>query len=152
MKRRPTIPFFQWRLAVDLERTREIQNQPGMPAYGCTCDFCSRWKQGQARILTAPVLDALHRIGVSPMTPDELYEGRAVYHVVGRILSGPDIEIFHAGLGEHLQHYVEVARSPWVGARVLTADKNHVVSPEIDDLAGGDVIALDFRFAASTAT
>jgi len=35
LKRRPTIPFFEWRIAVHLERTKEIQNISGMPApYG----------------------------------------------------------------------------------------------------------------------
>lgn len=155
MKRRPTIPFFEWRIAVHLERTREIQNQAGMPAYRCQCELCKTWKHSYLEIIPSEIIGELRRLGVQLDAPSELYghppnQGkrhvRAIYHVVGKILSGPESVVFHNGLDEHMQNYVTIREEPWFRVRVLDANESFEPSPSIENSNDGDVIALDFRF------
>jgi hypothetical protein len=155
MRRRPTIPFFQWRIAVHLEQTKQIQNQPGMPAYQCQCELCSSWKHLHSKIFPPQTIKELQRLGVQLDAPNELYgdqpgkekrDVRVVYHIVGKILSGPENTIFHNLLGDQIQNYVTIRNEPWLSVRVLNANEAFVPYPAIDNAKDGDVIALDFRF------
>ncbi|MBV1776804.1 hypothetical protein KSF73_13895 [Burkholderiaceae bacterium DAT-1] len=155
MKRRPTIPFFKWRIAVHLGRTKQIQNQPSMPAYKCQCELCSKWKCSYQEIIPSETLMELQRLGVQLEAPNELYGGqqnqgkyhvRAIYHIVGKIVSGPESTIFHDRLGEYVQNYVVIRSDPWFSVCVSNAKESCVLSPRIDNAKDGDIIVLDFRF------
>ncbi|HSH98804.1 MAG: hypothetical protein ACAH07_02195 [Methylophilaceae bacterium] len=155
MKRRPTIPFFEWRIAVHLERTKEIQKISGMPAYECKCELCETWKRSFEKVIPEQTLMELQRLGVQLNAPNELYAHpqdsssrhvRAVFHIVGKIVSGPDHLIFHEKLNDYVQNYVPIRQSPWFSVRVVNAVESSCPSPSISNSKDGDVIALDFRF------
>jgi hypothetical protein len=97
---RPTVPLGEWRIAVDLAATSEIQNQPGTPAYGCACKWCSNWKAAESSALPEDLRVQLLRLRIDLAHPTDLYayeetsigaRCRVIYHVVGKILSGPNV-------------------------------------------------------------
>jgi hypothetical protein len=94
--KRPTIPFADWRLAVDLDATRLIESLPGREAVDCACIWCRNWSAVYQRALPASVRQQLARLGADAARPSDSYpfredplEYRLLYHCVGRILSGP---------------------------------------------------------------
>lgn len=43
--RRPTLNVGEWKIAVDLEKTKQLQSAVKSPAYHCQCCACQRWKK-----------------------------------------------------------------------------------------------------------
>lgn len=91
--RRPTIILANWVFSVDLQGTREVQNQPGVPAYSCSCDACEAWRENYASNLPEALLIALKRIGINLSQPTECYgqkttentfDLRVLFHFVGK--------------------------------------------------------------------
>lgn len=148
-RRRPTIPFLDWQLAIDLEATRSVQNQPGTPAYGCTCAGCERWAAQWRNILPSEFVDMLRRVGIDPCNPTDLYgEGlyRISYHVVGRILSGPAPWRHEEKLGQILNCQV-LREEPWLSVLVMPQADSTAAAPELPLPEAGDLLVVDIRFS-----
>lgn len=151
---RPTIPLSEWRIATHLEATKGIQNQPDTPAYMCQCEYCSIWAESSEDILPTELNGQLQRLGINPTKPTDLYsydssaEGtsiRVVYHVVGKILSGPASWSEHPEMGTMLQ-YKELRNSPYLSLVVLPQkDSVDQSSPVLNSTGHGDLIRLDLR-------
>jgi len=150
-KQRPTIPLFEWTLAVDLEATRNIQNQEGTPAYNCDCQWCSKWLVIAAKILPEDIQKQLIRIGVDINHPTDLYEFkdsesfnslRIVFHCVGKILSGPN-QWKKEELGDMLM-YKTVRDQPF-SSLVVYPQKQSIDPTPVLDGENGELIRLDFR-------
>ncbi|HEX8391484.1 MAG TPA: hypothetical protein VF665_03920 [Longimicrobium sp.] len=106
-RRRPTVPFGPWRIALDLEGTRAIAAAPAL-ARGCRCAWCRNWAAAWNRVLPPDVASALRRLGIDPADPTDLYATRpfttdrkaadrtpattqysVFYHCVGVVRDGP---------------------------------------------------------------
>lgn len=96
-KRRPTVPFGEWRIALDLDGTRAIASAPAL-ARGCECPWCRNWAEAWERVLPPEVARGLRRLGIDPADPADLYAdgenpvatGYAVfYYCVGVVRDGP---------------------------------------------------------------
>jgi hypothetical protein len=148
---RPTIPLSQWRIALDLEATRAIR--PGVPPpCGRKCPQCRNWTASYASVLPPALLSELRRLGIDPAAPTDLYAAdqrdplayRVMYHVAGRILSGPapgHTDPVHG----RMQWYQRLsATPPWLSLRVFYHDALDVTpgwrTPEMTPL-----IRIDFR-------
>ena len=151
---RPTIPVSEWRIATHLDATKGIQNQVGTPAYNCECKWCRIWSECNSEILPAELKSQLQRFGIEPTNPTDLYSFntspdsasiRIVYHVVGKVLSGPSSWSEHPEIGALLQ-YKELRKSPYL-SMVVFPQKDSVdqSSPEYQNTGNGELIRLDFR-------
>jgi len=152
-KQRPTIPIFEWRVAINLEATRDIQNQVGTPAYGCECEDCQKWKSCFKDVLPENIQHELKRIGVEIENPTDLYqfqedtEGsniRVVYHAVGKILSGPNQWKNDSSLGDMLMYHT-VRESPYTSIVVFPQNQSFDASPILNNQSAGELIRIDFR-------
>ena len=153
MKRRPTIAFAKWRLAVHLAETQKVQGHAAMPAFQCQCELCQSWQVAHLHVIPTETLNELRRLGVQVATPNELYalssgqrEARAIYHVVGKVLSGPTATVFDKVLATETANYELLRTEPWFAVRVTKASESVAPSPSIDDKNAGDVIVIDCRF------
>jgi hypothetical protein len=152
---RPTIPLSDWRLAIDLDATRSIKRQSGHPADGCACEQCLRWRRASKTAFPKSIAEQLHRIGVEPGQVTDLYvteeskelvSFRVMYHVAGKILSGP--KPWHDTNDElGVMHYYKVVQeSPtYVSLRVSTAKQSYQFAPNVPAGSTSDVLCLDFR-------
>ena len=152
---RPTIPLSDWRLAVDLDATRSIKRQSGHPADGCGCWQCISWNSASRTAFPASIAQQLLRLGVEPQHATDLYVTeeskerigfRVMYHIVGKILSGP--APWHDAQDETgtMHHYKVVQETPaYIGLRVSTAKQSYQFSPDVPPGSTSDVICLDFR-------
>lgn len=156
---RPTIPIDAWRIAVDLETTRAIQEQPDTPAYGCGCDQCSHWANNVEKILPKSLFDQLHRLGIAPERPTDIYsphrtdEGehlRITFHVAGRLLSGPAVWLETEVLGSQL-HYRELAPWPnYLGLAVFPHKQTLYPAPVLPASCESELIQIDMRMFVPT--
>ena len=151
-KQRPTIPLFEWKLAVDLEATRSIQNQEGTPAYQCDCYWCSKWKDIAKDLLPENTLNQLIRIGIDIDHPTELYEFReaegynslcVVYHSVGEILSGPAPWKQDSNLG-NVMMYKTVREKPFTSLLIYPQKQLSDPVPRFEGKEG-ELVRIDFR-------
>lgn len=148
-RRRPTIPFREWRLAIDLEATGHVQNQPGTPAYECACVQCKSWAAEWRDILPSGLVDSLCRLGIDPGSPTDLYGDallRISYHVVGRILAGPEPWQSDERLGPILNYQV-VREDPWLSVLVMRQADSTAAAPECPSSEDSDLIVVDMRLS-----
>ena len=151
-KQRPTIPVCEWKLAIHLEATRDIQNQEGTPAHGCECEWCVIWKSCYEEILPEELRSQLSRVGIKLENPTDLYQYdskengasiRVVYHAVGKILSGPN-QWKQNEIGEILM-YQEIREEPYLSLVVFPQNQSFDPAPTLKDDTTGDLIRIDFR-------
>lgn len=151
-KQRPTIPISEWKISVHLAATREIQNQKGMPAYACECEWCANWKQCLFDVLPKEIIEQLARIGVQLEHPTDLYEFdsskngtsiRVVYHAVGKILSGPN-QWVNNDMGKMLMYH-SISKQPYLSLVVLPQSQYFGQAPALTNSAAGDLLRIDFR-------
>lgn len=153
MKRqRPTIPLANWKLAVDIEATRGIQNQKGVPAFECSCEWCSKWKHCYKKLLPIELQTQLERVGIQLEHPTDLYKYensasgvgiRVTFHAVGRILEGSN-QFRDTEFGEALQ-YSTIRTDPYISLVVLPQEKSHEASPTLQGSTESELICIDFR-------
>lgn len=145
--RRPTIPIFKWRIATHLEATKSVQGQHGTPAYKCDCEECTRWRHSWHEVLPELLGSELIRLGVDPAQPTDIYGGddaRVSYHVIGKIISGPDSFLTDDNWGKQ-QTYEVIREEPWLSISVARSDETSAAAPEIEDDKFGDLIVIDLR-------
>jgi hypothetical protein len=150
---RPTIPISEWKIAVNLAATQAIQHQPGVPAYNCTCHWCKNWALSASSILPSELKMQLERIGVQITFPNELYafqeeecgaHCRVVYHVVGKLLSGPEVWRQDEALGETLV-YRELRSSPALSLAIYPHHLRGGPAPAFSGGVQGKLLQIDFR-------
>ncbi|WP_105168165.1 hypothetical protein [Pseudoalteromonas sp. T1lg23B] len=153
-KQRPTIPIAEWKLATHLEATREIQNQKGVPAYGCDCEWCFNWKHCLKVLLPEELQGQLTRVGVELDHPTDLYKYesdengssiRVVYHAVGKILEGPN-QWKSTDMGEMLM-YSTIREQPYLSLVVFPQSQSHDEAPVLKNTSAGELVRIDLRLA-----
>lgn len=153
-KQRPTIPISEWKLATHLEATREIQNQKGMPAYDCDCEWCYTWKHCLRVVFPEALRKQLTRIGVDLNHPTDLYKFesddsnssiRVVYHAVGRIIDGPN-QWKTTEIGK-MRMYVTIREKPYLSLAVFPQSQSHEKAPALKNNTAGELICIDFRLS-----
>jgi len=121
--RRPTINLSQWKLSVDIEETRAIQNQAGLPAYQCKCKDCESWRSYYEKNIPEDFINSLRRIGVDLDNPSDCYGPknslRVIFHFVGIIQEGPGSKIYDETLDQNIMNYVPIRNEPWLSLMVL---------------------------------
>lgn len=151
-KQRPTIPVFEWKLAVHLEATRKIQNQEGTPAYECKCEWCQSWSSSYMELLPNDIQEQLIRVGIQIESPTDLYQFessedyssiRVIYHAVGKIISGLN-QWQNNELGKALL-YTEIKKNPYLSLVVFPQKQSFDPSPKLEDRDTGELIRIDFR-------
>lgn len=149
---RPTIPIADWTLAVHLEATREIQNQEGVPAHGCCCEWCSKWRSCCGKLLPLGLIEQFDRVGVDLAHPTDLYKYeddadgsciRVAYHAVGKILSGKNVWV-DSDRGRTLC-YSTLREKPFLSMVVYPQSKLYDPAPILEDAAAGDLLRIDLR-------
>ncbi|MFK7888876.1 MAG: hypothetical protein AB8G16_18620 [Gammaproteobacteria bacterium] len=144
MSRRPTIPLYDWRIAVHLEGAQHVQRQDGMPAVGCDCDNCVWWREIYRDVLPEKLQQQLPRFGADLDRPSDvhpyggseggLYDFRVQFHTVGKILST-------AGSDEQ---FVEIQNEPLrITMQVVRGHKLYFYTPDIPDASWGDVLCIE---------
>jgi len=151
---RPTISLSEWRIAIDLDATRKIRRQTGHPAENCTCADCKIWRSLAPNAFPPPLSKELLRLGVQKDKPTDLYlfgrseqllDFRVIFHVVGKILSGPAPWVDSAG-EDRIHHYHVVQSEPaWIGLRVCTVRDSFEYAPTLTDATQNHVLCVDFR-------
>lgn len=152
---RPTIPLADYRLAIDLEATRELCRADAGEAVGCRCVWCENWRGALSATVPAELLTQLRRIGVDPQAPSDLYAYerqerghlvRVQFYVVGTVLSGPPASIeLPLGDGSTVmgRRYASVPDAPsWIG---LTVAPPLGGRPRWAPAHDGLVLEVDFR-------
>ncbi|MFC3192746.1 hypothetical protein ACFODZ_00705 [Marinicella sediminis] len=156
--RRPTIPFAQWKLAVDLKATRKLQNQAGMPAFGCACDVCADWKKLYKKIIPGQMSEQLNRIGVDQQHPTDIYAFmesendraiRVLFHFIGKILSGPGAQTFCNKVHGQIMNYVPQGYENFFSIMVLPANQSFETAPRRSDGSHDQVVCIDMRLMYS---
>ena len=149
---RPTIPLSEWRIALDLDATRAIRAAIPPPPCGRQCHLCRNWTAGFASVLPPPLLAELRRLGIDPAAPTDLYAAdqrdplayRVMYHVAGRILSGPAPGHTDPVLGRMQWYHPLSARRRALSLRVFH-DNDLDRPPSWQTAAMAPLIKIDFR-------
>jgi hypothetical protein len=151
---RPTIPLAEWRLAVAVSSTRDLQVLPGRPASDCACAWCRNWAEVYRRALPTSLQEEFHRLGIDPAHPSDLYafaetrefvDYRVTYHCVGEILGGPAVYREDPKLGQ-VREYVSVRNlPPLLGLSVAYQDAVHEPAPWYFASSEGKLIQVDVR-------
>ncbi len=102
-----------------------------------------------------PALDKqLHRLGVEKEKPTDLYVSfrneqvfyyRVMFHVAGKILSGPAPWVDGIEQGKKHNYHVVQCEPTWIGLRVSTVRDSFEFAPEIEKTVQSDVLCVDFR-------
>lgn len=151
---RPTVPIGEWRIAVDLPATKFIQNQPGTPAFGCTCTWCENWARTWPSVLPEALVEKLQRLRIDPSHPTDLYafqevpggaHCRAVFYVVGKILSGPNAWSEDPKFGR-TRIYSMLGNSPQeIGLSITPARETFDTQPGLGEVREAELLQVDFR-------
>ncbi|WP_148212558.1 hypothetical protein [Hahella chejuensis] len=153
-RRRPTVPISEWKLATHLEATHEIQNQKGVPAYGCDCEWCFIWKHCLKDVLPEELQGQLTRVGVELEHPTDVYKFsdnengssiRVVYHSVGKILEGPN-HWKRTDIGAMLM-YSTIRENPYLSLVVFPQSQSLDEAPVLKNTSAGELVRIDFRLA-----
>lgn len=155
---RPSIPLSNWRIAVDLEATKRAQNQEGLPAVGCTCWLCNKWSSVWSSAFPSSLQEQLSRLRIDVAHPSDLYaykevpggaHCRVIYHVVGKILSGPVAWREDNEYGRvRVYHSVEGATSA-LGLTVIPSSQTFDARPQVEGASSGEILQVDFRLHVS---
>jgi hypothetical protein len=155
-KLRPTIPVYDWKLAVDLALTRQIQNLPDLPAHGDECNLCSSLKRGVEQSLPLDLIGQLKRVGVNLLHPTDIYitdrtddnvKVRCVYHAVASILSGPNQ--WESDDMCPILHYRKV--SDWPSVSLVVVPQRDIYEPSLSfqGVPDNKLVRIDFRLELS---
>ncbi|WP_330961043.1 hypothetical protein [Photobacterium sp. 53610] len=153
-KLRPTIPVAEWKLAIHLQATLNLQNQPGVPADGCLCAWCARWKACWRQVLPENLQAQLNRAGVDLTHPTDVYAFgadenepsiRVIYHAVGKVLDGPN-PWQRTETGKRFM-YRTLRQEPHVAFLVYPQRQSDIQAPVLKDRSAGELICFDFRLA-----
>ena len=151
---RPTIPFSAWRIAIDLDATRLIRRQSGHPADECMCADCTMRRRLAPAVFPPELDEQLQRLGIEKDRPTDLYVSfrneqvlyyRVMFHIAGKILSGPAPWIDGAEAGRMHNYHVVQSEPTWVGLRLSTARDSFEYAPKLVRAAQSDVLCVDFR-------
>ena len=149
---RAEIPIAEWKLAVDLEATRAIQNQEGTPAFNCDCEWCSSWCRSYKHLLPIDLQEQLVRVGIDIEHPIDLYKYdsnddevclRVIFHAAGKVLSGPNQWISDE-FGRSLL-YISLRKEPFLSIVVIPQRESFESAPVLEGSNGGELIQIDFR-------
>jgi hypothetical protein len=150
---RPTIPLANWRIAVNLSATQSVQNQPGQPAYGCRCRWCANWSRGWTSAFPSDVHQQLERLCIDIAHPSELYafeeapggaHCRVIYHVVGKLLSGPAVWHEDTNLGKTLVYHPIGEAKTSIGLAVIPCSQTWEMHPQSDQVSRSELLQIDF--------
>jgi hypothetical protein len=156
-KQRPTIPISEWKLATHLEATREIQNQKGVPAHDCSCEWCCIWERGFTGLLPTELREQLTRVGIELKHPTDLYKYgdteqgssvRVIFHAVGKILSGPNQWTTNE-MGEMLMYHT-VRKEPLLSLVVFPQSQSFDEAPILKNTEAGELVRIDIRLEIPT--
>ena len=115
MKRRPTIQFLDWKIALDLEETARVQSSKDVPAYNCQCEDCETWRSRYPKVLPENILKQLVRLKINIDKPSDVYKFgrgyRVSFHCVGRILSEPSVFKLDEN-GEEIRSFTALEHAP----------------------------------------
>jgi len=149
----PTILVAEWKIAVNLAATQSIQNQPGVPAYNCQCEWCKNWAASASSVLPDELQSQLERLGMKISSPNDLYAYqeaengaycRVIFHIVGKILSGPEVWREDNVLGEMLV-YRELLSTSYLSLAIYPPHLKGGPSPIFNDRDAGKLLQIDFR-------
>ena len=151
---RPTVPLAAWRIAVDLEATRNVQNQPGLPAVGCPCECCANWSRVWPSVFPDGLRQQLERLQIDLAHPSDLYERwpegggsrcRVIYHVVGKLLSGPAaFRTLPTGAGALVYQRV-VGATDTLELVVVRSAQTHDAHPVVDGIPVSDLLQVELQ-------
>jgi len=153
-KRRPTVPISDWRISLNLEESAKVQNHEANPAYNCKCESCEYWRKAHKNILPESLLNELIRLGINLSTPADVYEFgedengkefRVIFHVVGKIMNGPESALFNEQAGRPLLHYKILRDEPYLSIAVMASSESYDASPEYEKNSEGDLLTVDMR-------
>lgn len=154
MQRRPTIPLADWRIAIHLAATQSVQRQARNPAEGCNCKWCGNWRQMASLVLPTDLIKQIERLGVDVAYPTDLYAFqvldhgaycRVIYHVVGKLLSGPSTSVEDPALGRVLEYQELRAGSNLVMLAVFPCREGFDARPLLADESAGALLQIDLR-------
>jgi hypothetical protein len=74
-----------------------------------------------------------------------LLDFRVMYHIAGKILSGPAPWVEHTKLGEMHNYHAVQSQPTFVGLRVSTTRDSFEYAPQQSSDTGSDTLCLDFR-------
>ena len=153
--RRPTLPISEWRIATHLDATKSVQHQVGTPAYKCTCQWCENWRAVFSDVIPLELSTQLLRIGIKPDLPTDLYayeqspgfvSCRITYHVVGKLLSGPDVWLNGSKNPDRVLNYHQMCPQPnFVLLAIYPHRQGHCPGPALEDEAAGELLQVDLR-------
>jgi len=151
---RPTIPIGPWKIAVDLRATHEIQRRPGTPAFGCKCTWCDNWSRAWPRAFPGDLASQLQRLGIDLAHPTDFYASdedphgaqcRVIFHVVGKVLSGPVVWREDAKFGRTYVYSTLREHPSFIGLAVVPSHETWDDEPLIEGEKQISLIQVDFR-------
>jgi hypothetical protein len=152
-RRRPTVPFGEWRIALDLPATRMVASAPAL-ARGCRCPWCRNWASAWKRVLPAEVVSGLRRLGIAPAGPADLYctahrardvDLRVIYYCVGVVRDGSAAWREDAHFEQTVREYTTLRRAPW-RLSVSVVPQRHLHDLPLNLAAEvRDLVQVDFR-------
>lgn len=153
---RPTLSLAEWKIAVDLEKTRSIQRSPSMLATNCECEHCQNWRMVVHRVLPDKIVHQLGRIGISSHFPSDSYsygpqneteDFRVWFYAVGKILSGPSgwTEKLIGGEMTKMRNYAVLRQEPFLSLVVQRGREFIDPIPDFENVDYDDIVQIDFR-------
>ncbi|MBB4639630.1 hypothetical protein [Longimicrobium terrae] len=152
-QRRPTVPFGEWRISLDLQATREVASAPAL-ARGCRCPWCRNWAAAWERVLPPDVVSGLRRLGIDPADPADLYcvshrprdvDLRVIYYCVGVVRDGPVVWREDPRFEQTARWYQELRPAPWWLSVSVVPQRHLHDLPLTLDAEVRDLIQVDFR-------
>jgi hypothetical protein len=90
--------FNEWIIEIDLERTKQYYSNHKIEE-DCSCLYCDNYR-ANCEMLSPPLKEFFYQLGIDPRKEgefmdlntgdDKLRSIQGMYHIVGRVLSGPD--------------------------------------------------------------
>ena len=148
MKRRPTIQFLNWKIALDLEETERVKSSKDVPAYDCQCEDCETWRSSYRKVLPENILKQLTRLKINMEQPSDVYKFgcvyRVSYHCVGRILSEPSVFQVDEN-GKEVRSYTLLEQDPYLSIIVHKQSKLiYQDKPCFEKLGNSELIRVEF--------
>jgi hypothetical protein len=142
----------EWRIALDLDATRAIRAAVPPPPCRRECAQCRNWTASYAAVLPPALRSELRRVGIDPAAPTDLYAYvgreplayRVMYHVAGRILSGPAPGLTDPAWGRMQSYHPVSAGARRLSLRVLYDDEAGL-NPGGPSAGMSPLIQVDFR-------
>lgn len=156
---RPTIALSEWRIAVDLVATRKIRRQTGHPAENCACEDCTVWRAVGPSAFPPELAEQLRRLGIEKDKPTDLYvfdrgdrivDFRVMFHVVGRILSGPPAWLDDNDENRMHNYHAVQSEPTRILLRVCTARDSFEYAPTSVNTPANQVLCVEFRLQVNT--